>query len=213
MKVLFLGELDRPLVRSALAHARLVFDDVEAANGSLEDDVEWWEGDYLLSFLCHRVLPEYVLRRASRGAINFHPASPSYPGIGCVNFALYEGAREYGMTAHHMAAKVDSGPIIATRLFPVYERDTVASLLARTHVHLLSLFHDVVDRIAAGTPLPATSDRWGKLRTRKDLDRLAVIDASAEPAEVARRVLATSYGEWQPSVSISGFTFRLETEG
>ncbi len=78
-----------------------------------------WQGDYIISYLSRWVVPAELLERARRAAVNFHPASPDYPGIGCNNFALYENAAEYGVTCHHMAPRVDSGEIIAVRRFPV----------------------------------------------------------------------------------------------
>ena len=36
---------------------------------------------------------------------------PKYPGSGCINWALYDNAEDFGVTAHLMT-KVDDGPII-----------------------------------------------------------------------------------------------------
>ena len=51
----------------------------------------------LLSFLSPWIVPQEALDRFSL-ALNFHPGPREYPGTGCYNFALYEGAREYGCT-------------------------------------------------------------------------------------------------------------------
>ena len=48
-----------------------------------------WTGEYLISYLSRWIIPGALLNRASVAAINFHPGPPSYPGIGCTNFALY----------------------------------------------------------------------------------------------------------------------------
>ncbi|MFW8746219.1 formyltransferase family protein, partial [Mesorhizobium japonicum] len=71
------------------------------------------------------IYPAQLLSNASFAAINFHPGSPDYPGTGCTNFAVYEGAKEYGITCHHMKAGVDSGDIIAVKRFSINEDDTV----------------------------------------------------------------------------------------
>ena len=68
------------------------------------------------------VVPEWLLRKAKIAAINFHPASPDYPGIGCRNFALYENAKEYGVTCHHMSATIDTGSIIEIKRFPIFPK-------------------------------------------------------------------------------------------
>ena len=40
-------------------------------------------------------LSQNLLKKAKKSAVNFHPASPDYPGIGCNNFALYDNAYLY----------------------------------------------------------------------------------------------------------------------
>src|SRR5438309_8525630 len=52
-----------------------------------------WSG--VLSFVSPWIVPRALLSRA-RVALNFHPGPVEYPGIGCYNFALYEGATTYG---------------------------------------------------------------------------------------------------------------------
>ena len=54
------------------------------------EDIEWWKGDYIVSFLSPWVISNSLLNRAKKASINFHPAPPEYPGIGCTNFAIYE---------------------------------------------------------------------------------------------------------------------------
>ena len=118
-----------------------------------------WEGDYVISYLSRWVVPDFLLKRARKASFNFHPASPEYPGIGCNNFALYEDAKEYGVTCHHMAPKVDTGAIIAVKRFPVYPEDGVAELLERTYVHQIELFFEIVGLLAAGKTLPISAEK------------------------------------------------------
>lgn len=143
-------------------------------------------------------------------AINFHPASPEYPGIGCNNFALYEGTTEYGVTCHSMAPQVDRGSIIAVKRFAVFPRDDVASLLTRTHDYLLVLFYEITSRILRGEPLPSCAETWSRAPfTRAQLDALSRIEPDMTREEIARRIRATAYGDFQPEVEIGGYGFRL----
>jgi methionyl-tRNA formyltransferase len=100
--LLFLGKANDSDCARALAFCQQNFAQLTYCLGKwgdpLSDDIRRWEGDYLISFLSRWVIPEDLLKRARRAAINFHPASPEYHGIGCNNFALYENAREYGVT-------------------------------------------------------------------------------------------------------------------
>ena len=74
-----------------------------------------------------------MLDRAKVAAINFHPGSVEYPGSGCLNWALYDNAEVYGVTAHIINEKIDNGAIIEWRRFPILKQDNVKTLLARAH--------------------------------------------------------------------------------
>jgi methionyl-tRNA formyltransferase len=215
--VLFLGKKRDEHVEKALNFCQLNFTDVTAYLGEwgdpLPEDIESWEGEYIISYLSRWVAPESLLKKARVAAINFHPASPNYPGIGCNNFALYEEANEYGVTCHHMASRVDTGGIIAVRRFPVFITDTVASLLSRTHDYQLALFYDVVSLILQGKELAVTEERWArKPVSRKMLNDLGRITPDMTRDEIARRVRATTFGGWRPVIELHGFNFELKVE-
>jgi len=179
---------------------------------TLPEEVIRWSGDYLISFLSLWVLPEAVLRRATKGAVNFHPGPPEYPGIGCYNFALYDEASSYGVTCHYMEPRVDSGKIIRVSRFPLCPADDVAQVKARSMTHLLALFHEITDLIAAGKELPATAEQWTrKPYTRRELNALCEITPDMDAQEIRRRVRATYFpGYPGPYTELGGFRFALE---
>jgi methionyl-tRNA formyltransferase len=149
--------------------------------------------DLVLSFLSPWIVPGWLLARAAQ-AINFHPGSHRYPGIGCYNFALYEGAPEYGCVCHHMAEKVDTGAIIAERLFATQGIDSVEALKLTTMETMVALFREIVAALAAGEPLPRASMTWARPPfTRKQLEALREISLDMPKEEVARRVRAVTY--------------------
>ncbi len=213
--LLFLGKADDPDCARALEFCHRNFAQVTYCLGKwgdpLSDDIRRWEGDYLISFLSRWVVPEELLKRARKAAINFHPASPEYPGIGCNNFALYENAGEYGVTCHHMAAKVDTGRIISVRRFPVYPNDDVAALLKRTYENQIALFFEIAQLMAEGKELPVSNENWTRPPfTRKQFNELFKITPDMPKEEIARRVRAVSYDRWQPYVEIEGFRFEYK---
>lgn len=215
--LLFLGKRDDPHCSEALRFCELTFAEVTAHLGTwgnpLPRSVHEWSGTYIISYLSRWVVPDDVLRRASVASINFHPAPPEYPGIGCTNFALYEGAERYGVTCHHMAKKVDTGDIIAVRRFPIFEEDDVASLLHRTYAHQLVLFYEIAAHMIAGTALPQSSERWTRPPfTRKEFDELGRITPAMSAEEVRRRIRAIAYGPWKPVVELHGIPFELKGE-
>ena len=166
----------------------------------------------ILSALSMWVVPERLIERAGV-AINFHPGSTEYPGIGCYNFALYDGAREYGVVCHHMLPRVDSGSIIEERRFPVFPQDTVESLKYRSLVVIANLFHDMICRIACGQPLPVSAATWKRRPyTRKELNELGRITPEMPAEEVRRRVRAMAYPNY-PGAFIEVHGVRLEVPG
>jgi len=210
--LLFLGKAEDPDCSRALEFCIQTFSSVAHCLGKwgdpLPSDIRAWEGDYIISYLSRWVIPPDLLGRARRAAINFHPASPEYPGIGCTNFALYENAEEYGVTCHHMATQVDSGRIIAVRRFPILASDNVATLLRRTYEHQMALFFDIAPLMAEGQELPISQEKWSRRPfTRREFNELFRIMPDMPPDEIARRIRATSYGKYQPYVEIQGYRF------
>ena len=70
---------------------------------------------------------------AFRGRIlNIHPSLlPSFPGLDAQRQALEHGVKFSGCTVHFVDESLDGGPIIAQRVVPVLEGDTVESLSVR----------------------------------------------------------------------------------
>ena len=70
---------------------------------------------------------------AFRGRIlNIHPSLlPAFPGLDAQRQALEHGVKESGCTVHFVDETLDGGPIIAQRVVPVIEGDTVDTLSAR----------------------------------------------------------------------------------
>lgn len=213
--LLFLGKADDPDCARALEFCQENFASVTHCLGKwgdpLPEDIRHWEGDYIVSYLSRWVIPEDLLQRARKAAVNFHPASPEYPGIGCNNFALYEDAKEYGATCHHMAAKVDSGKIVAVRRFPVHPDDDVAALLKRTYEHMIALFSEIAGLMAEGKELPVSSETWTrKPFTRKQFNELFRITPDMNRDEIAHRVRAVSFGRYQPYIELQGYKFEYK---
>jgi methionyl-tRNA formyltransferase len=159
----------------------------------LPEEVAEGRPRFLISFLSPWIVPAAVLDRAGT-ALNFHPGSTDYPGIGCYNFALYEEAQRFGAVCHHMLAKVDTGAIVEERVFPVLPTDCVETLKYRTMVTMLAMLHDIGSLISIGAELPAAPTQWTRRPfTRREMEALKRIEPDMPAAEVRRRVRATTY--------------------
>lgn len=183
------------------AKCRTAFGDVTALHGDWGQPFPAaaadWSGDIILSYCSRWIVPQWLLDRASI-ALNFHPAPPEYPGIGGLNWALYEGRDTFGVTCHHMVRKVDAGPIVEVSRFPIFGADDVGSLFDRSHLALEALACKTIDRLACGAVLPSPNERWNPVtRSRAELDAMMDVPVGASDSEVARRRRAFEFSRWK----------------
>jgi methionyl-tRNA formyltransferase len=224
-RVLFFGKYDCAYSQQTHAYLEHLGFDVlgiwsRSRNEPLPDEARTWLGDYIFCFRSYFVLPAAVIAQAAIAAINFHPAPTEYPGSGCLNWALYDGATQYGVTAHIMNAAVDNGPIVECRRFPILPQDNVTTLLARAHQKTFDLIVDVTTGLALGGGeflaaklAAAAGERWcGKARRMSEIDRLQVVDVQCTKAELERVIRATSTPAFPPKIQLHGYTFVLAPE-
>jgi methionyl-tRNA formyltransferase len=155
-------------VASAFAETEIIF--WNYGDPPPDEQLARWEGDWILSMKNDLVLREEILRKACKGAINFHPAPPQYRGLGGYVYAIHNGDASYGITCHQMTTTVDKGPIIRVLRFPLFPDDTVSSLRERTGAFCIALLHEILLCLEHGKELPHAAETWGeKLFTRKAL--------------------------------------------
>jgi methionyl-tRNA formyltransferase len=167
----------------------------------------------LVAFTSGVIVPRPILAALGYGAYNFHPGPPDYPGWAPAHFALYDGARTFGATAHVMTARVDSGPIIGTETFVIPENIGVRELEQIAFVRLAHLFWRLSRSIACEAgPLRTLPIAWsGTKSTRRMYETLCEIPADIEPAELARRIRAFNddFRAIPLTVTLHGVRFRL----
>ncbi len=168
----------------------------------------------ILSIGSDVIVPRRVLHTLPSPAYNLHPGPPHYPGIFPSVFALYEGARDFGVTLHEMAPAVDSGAICMVERFPIDPRWDRLALDTHTFVVLVHVLEKMAARLAdAHTPLRYSGDVWsGRRRTRKDFDALCRLPESFTEEELARRLRAVGEGpDHCLTTTKGGEIHRLET--
>lgn len=150
--------------------------------------------DYVISYISPWIIPKEILENSKVAAINLHPGPPEYPGIGCTNFAIYSQEKEFGITVHHMAERVDRGEIIMVKRFPLFDSDTVWDLSQRCYIYIYVAFIELIQKIITSQPLPFSEEKWVREPfTRKDLNELCRITGEMSNQEVLRRIKATSF--------------------
>lgn len=195
--VLLFGKIADPYCRQVVSLAERETDltfHVGTRHHAFPAESLTWHGDYLISYLSPWIIPTGLLQNATGAALNFHPGPPSYPGIGCTNFALYNDETSYGVTCHRMAPLVDTGEIVAVRRFPIFAHDTVQSLTERCHAAIFVLCSEMLALIVNGSRLPAAGETWArKPYRRSELDELCRVTLEMSHDEVRRRIRATTY--------------------
>jgi phosphoribosylglycinamide formyltransferase 1 len=91
--------------------------------------------------------PEFIA--AYRGRIlNIHPSLlPAFPGLEAQRQALEHGVKTSGCTVHFVDETLDGGQIIAQRVVPVCDDDTVESLSARILAEEHQLYPETVSAV------------------------------------------------------------------
>ena len=147
--------------------------------------------DFLLNYLAPMIVPAGVLGCVRREAVNFHPASPAWPGVGSASYALYHGDSMFGVTAHRMTSRVDAGDIVRVIRFPVRPDDTCETLFDRALGATLSLFYQVCEELVSVGQLCPSGDRWERAAiTRAEFEQWMTLSATDPPGEIARKVRA-----------------------
>lgn len=215
--ILLLGD-QASLVDAAEAYANRLFDVRRASravrsqkslDASIQQAIQEEPVDFILNFLSPVVVPQSVLRGARIAAVNFHPAPPRWPGVGSASFALYEGDKEFGVTAHLMTAKVDSGPILRSISFPVLPEDDCELLWSRALHHSLTLFYDVAFDLAMKGNVVPSGARWERPAiTRKQFEQWMVIPPGTPVEEIRRKVRALRHSRFPgPFMEVAGMRF------
>lgn len=78
-------------------------------------------------------LPPHIFGLPRHGTLNVHDSLlPAYAGFSPLIWALINGEREVGVTAHWMDDDLDAGDIVVQRAVPVLDTDTATDLFHRT---------------------------------------------------------------------------------
>ena len=166
----------------------------------------------LVAFASGVIVPADLLARFGRGAYNFHPGPPNYPGWAPAHFALYDRAETFGVTFHAMAERVDSGAILDVVSFPVPQGCTLMGLGELAYAHLLQMFEVWAEPLAReASLLPRCALSWsGRINTRRSYRQACDIPLDISRDELWRRMRAFGGNHYgiTPAINLHGVTFR-----
>jgi len=158
-------------------NARLTICSAAALSDILALQEELLRRARLVALTTDVIVPPDVLDQLGFGAYNFHPGPPQFPGWAPAAFAIHHHATEFGVTAHKMTERVDTGPIVGIERFFIPLDISLAGLEELACVRLIHLFWRLAKVLATQIePLPELSIRWsGKKNSRRSYAALCGI--------------------------------------
>jgi methionyl-tRNA formyltransferase len=174
-----------------------------------QEDLAKLRADFLFSF--GPVIVRSVLLESVRvAAINFHTGPPKWPGRGSCSFALWDGDKEFGVTAHLMENAVDSGAILRVVRFPIESGDSAETLHEKALRSVPKLVELVVADLESNNwrPVPG-EERWERAAMRqRDLVRTMQVEDTDSAVTVSNKIRAFAHSSKPgPYVDRHGFRF------
>jgi UDP-4-amino-4-deoxy-L-arabinose formyltransferase/UDP-glucuronic acid dehydrogenase (UDP-4-keto-hexauronic acid decarboxylating) len=118
--------------------------------------------DLLLSVYYTQIFKAELLACIHGPAINFHPSLlPRHRGTAPLIWALVDGDREAGVTAHEIALGVDTGAIVDQVRFLIEPTDTGYGLQEKATRVVRQMVDALLTRLASGQGLPTAQPQSG----------------------------------------------------
>jgi methionyl-tRNA formyltransferase len=106
-----------------------------------------------------QILKPATLELAGHGGINLHGSLlPKYRGAAPIQWAIYQGETETGITVIHMTPRLDGGPILEQVATPIGPEETNVELEPRLARLGVAAVERAIARIAAGDITGAAQD-------------------------------------------------------
>ncbi|WP_329011366.1 methionyl-tRNA formyltransferase [Micromonospora rifamycinica] len=138
-------------------------------------------------------IPPQIFELPRRGTLNVHDSLlPAYAGFSPLIWALINGEKEVGVTAHMMDAELDAGNVVLQRSVPVGPRDTTTDLFHKTLELFGPITVDGLGLIASGRTDWAPQDRSKASFFHKRSDEDNRIDWTWSAEELDRLIRAQS---------------------
>jgi methionyl-tRNA formyltransferase len=180
-----------PLRETAFEHGTPIFDpesinteDARKLLGQLAADL-FIVADY------GQILSSETLATARLGGINLHGSSlPKYRGAAPINWAIYHGDTETGVTVIHMTPRIDAGPILATAKTAIDPEETAAELEGRLAELGGPLVLQAIDDLAAGRATALAQDASQASPARRLRKTDGAIDWTRAAAAIKNQIRA-----------------------
>lgn len=153
--------------------------------------------DIIYSVQYNRILKQHHIEKAKQIAVNLHLAPlPDYRGCNQFSFAIFNGAKNFGVTIHAIDEGVDSGDILFEHRFPMPENIWIKDLLNLSVQQGEALFKETLPQIIEGSynrqqQVDLVATRGVQIYKRKDIEDLKLIRLDEPKEKTFQRIRAT----------------------
>jgi methionyl-tRNA formyltransferase len=164
-----------PMRDIAHAHGTPIFDPEDINTEAAQSRLREYGADLLVVCDYGQILSADTLATARLGGINLHGSLlPKYRGAAPVNWAVYHGETETGVSVIHMTPKMDAGPVVAQARTPIEPDETAEQVEKRLSGIGAWLVRRAIDALEAGRleALPQDASQATKAPRLKKTDGL-----------------------------------------
>jgi methionyl-tRNA formyltransferase len=191
-----------PLKETAIEHSTPVFQPKNVNTPESLEQLRALQADVFVVAAYGQILSAELLSIPAQGAINLHASLlPKYRGAAPIQYAIWKGETETGVTIFRIEPKLDAGPILGVVKTDIGLKETSGELSPRLATLAVPTLVDVLDRIATGHADPIIQDPTAVTRAPRLKKDNGLIDWSKTAEEIGWHLRAMQ--PWpKPSTSL-----------
>ena len=172
-------------------HEIEVFDPEDINAEASQTHLAGYRADLMIVCDYGQILSAATLSTARLGGINLHGSLlPKYRGAAPINWAIYNGETQTGVTVIHMTPRVDAGPCIAQAKTPIEPEENAVELETRLRDIGGWLIRRTVDALEAGELEPLVQDPGLACKAPRLKKSDGAIDWSRSSLEIKNHIRA-----------------------
>ena len=180
-----------PMRVEAEAHGTPVFDPVSINTDEARATLRGYEPDLFVVADYGQILKPETLATARLGGVNLHGSLlPKYRGAAPINWAVYNGDTETGVTVIQMSPRVDAGGCLVKAATPIGPEENAVELEHRLAELGAPLVRSMVDRLAEGTIHPEPQDQAQATPARRLKKTDGEVDWTRTAAQIKNQIRA-----------------------
>jgi methionyl-tRNA formyltransferase len=201
-----------PLRDEAVQRGTPILDPEDVNTAAAQAQLAEYRADLFVVADYGQILSLETLALAPRGAINLHGSLlPKFRGAAPINWALYRGDKETGVSTIHMTPRVDAGPVLAQARTPIDADENAVELETRLAAIGAPLVLETIAAIESGTAAALPQDLALATKARRLRKTDGAIDWSRPALAIKNQVRALqpwprAYTDW---LRTSGEPMRL----